>query len=525
MAKLERSTCPTCTRDPHSTTDTVANTWVNYVYRTESLPHTADFELKPSSAAIDFGGSAYTDDRDIEGVLRVGAPDSGAYENEDASEGGEPCGSTPSGHCVAGSPPTYCSNGNLIQDCSRCGCANQADTCNPDGTCGICVPSAEICDGIDNDCDLTTDEGFDGDADTYFPASCTGRTAYDCNDANAGINPGATDVCGNGIDEDCDGADTICACASGAVTSTCDCLGTIVTSGYCCRLGPSTTPCPAFEDELTFRNGLSGYSGHVNAELLQSDPALNRVPSGDIRIDGGRAREVVMTFQDIIGTGEDQIPDGADILSATLTLSKYQSSGAGDVYAARLLRDWDLGSVTWNTYRTGKRLATGRGHRVHRMQASSQAPQAPLQTQPSSTSPIMYRHGQTEPRTTACSFTRPPLAHSSNSTVQALQADSLNSSSRTPRAEHPATAATQCKMVTRRDSTAAGAARPAALDVIWTQTDSRASPAQALTAMMSTQVSTQAPTRSAETQLTRTVAEPTAETATRQRTARATSLT
>jgi hypothetical protein len=82
--------------------------------------------------------------------------------------------------------------------------------------------ATEVCNGIDDDCDGLTDEGLtsttyyaDADGDTYGnPAvsqtTCSGAPVgyvidnTDCNDANAAINPGATEVC-NGIDDDCDG--------------------------------------------------------------------------------------------------------------------------------------------------------------------------------------------------------------------------------------------------------------------------------------------------------------------------------
>lgn len=94
--------------------------------------------------------------------------------------------------------------------------ANNTD-CND--TNGAVKPGAtEVCNSIDDDCDNSVDEGLllsfflDNDLDGYgsntiiYACSAGPGKVYnhnDCNDNNAAVNPGATEVC-NGIDDDCD---------------------------------------------------------------------------------------------------------------------------------------------------------------------------------------------------------------------------------------------------------------------------------------------------------------------------------
>ncbi len=57
----------------------------------------------------------------------------------------------------------------------------------------------------------------DADGDGYTSASCGGT---DCNDASAAVHPGAAEVCGNGVDENCSGvADEGCPVGCGGATA------------------------------------------------------------------------------------------------------------------------------------------------------------------------------------------------------------------------------------------------------------------------------------------------------------------
>jgi hypothetical protein len=162
-------------------------------------------------------------------------------------------------------------NCNGVSDTAECACTNGATTsCGTDtgecatglktcslglwGNCtGAVSATAETCDGKDNNCDGTADEGVantyysDGDGDSFGPkVGATTTTACslpagksnntnDCDDANNMINPSIREVCGDSKDNDCDGqTDEYCVCTNGATT---DCG---VSSVGECTLGTKT---------------------------------------------------------------------------------------------------------------------------------------------------------------------------------------------------------------------------------------------------------------------------------------------
>ncbi|MFP2906090.1 MopE-related protein [Pyxidicoccus sp. 3LFB2] len=116
---------------------------------------------------------------------------------------------------------TYGASANTLQKCSQpSGYVSNASDCN-DSSAGIRPGALEVCDGADNNCNGSSDEGLaittwyiDADGDGFGTSTVTQQkcsqpsgyvsNASDCNDSNAGIRPGALEVF-DGKDNNCNG--------------------------------------------------------------------------------------------------------------------------------------------------------------------------------------------------------------------------------------------------------------------------------------------------------------------------------
>lgn len=85
-------------------------------------------------------------------------------------------------------------------------CEGSKDDCD-DTDPAVHPGAAEACNGVDDDCDGDVDEGLtsDDDGDGFTSVGSCEGSADDCDDDDPAVHPGATEAC-NGVDDDCDGS-------------------------------------------------------------------------------------------------------------------------------------------------------------------------------------------------------------------------------------------------------------------------------------------------------------------------------
>jgi len=173
-----------------------------------------------------------------------------AFDTSGCTKGG------PSNGGIGPSPSRICAEG-TVRPCGssigRCKTGTQACTNGQWGECtGVILPIAELCNGVDDDCNGKVDDGIACDCIIGQTKACglqtgacrpgyrmctQGQWASECIDETG---PTA-EVCGNGLDDDCDGTadeqDCILAasinCTDGMITEPCICQGSTYASGYC----------------------------------------------------------------------------------------------------------------------------------------------------------------------------------------------------------------------------------------------------------------------------------------------------
>ena len=154
---------------------------------------------------------------------------------------------------------------------------------------GVCS-GGETCSSCSSDCGVCpvcTDNDGDGYGNPGSSA-CSAGPQLDCNDGNAGINPGATEICGNGIDENCSGSDLACGPTCG--DGTCDAGESCSTCSLDCGACPTgctdgTTPpyaCSGFITGITWASSATqDAQDSDNLPITWSDDNLLYTSYGD----------------------------------------------------------------------------------------------------------------------------------------------------------------------------------------------------------------------------------------------------
>jgi len=107
---------------------------------------------------------------------------------------------------------------------------------------------------------------------------------------------------------------------------------------------------------VTFSQGANGYTDNIDTMLRQNRASLTFADAPFFRsiLESGKESQPLLKFGNLFGTGPGQIPLGATILSASLTLEVTDGSASGGSIN-RMLVGWS-GTSTWNSLGSGVQL-------------------------------------------------------------------------------------------------------------------------------------------------------------------------
>ena len=217
-------------------------------------------------------------------------------------------------------------------DCPGPSLSLTADDCD-DTSPSISPGVAEACNGFDDDCDGSVDEGFDFDGDGW--TSCGG----DCVDSDAAIFPVALDLPDDGVDQDCNGIDPVScwddddgdgwgdqSSAWISFSGLCDAPGVAGVFGDCDDQQPATHPA-AVEVCDGLDNDCNGSIDDGPFPDTDGDGLCDGVDPDD---DGDQISDVDETGVDLDGDGQPDLDPDGDGVSNDLDLDS-DGDGMDDV--------------------------------------------------------------------------------------------------------------------------------------------------------------------------------------------------
>lgn len=235
-------------------------------------------------------------------------------------------GTRVSGDNLAGNPPAFNQLATADHECSQGSPANpptvvpihSSFTLSTLLQAGDNVLAIQAHNLTDNSSDFTLIAQLDA-----VIANCT--TPADCSDGNLCTN----DVCSAGI------------CSNPPVTCP---------VGQSCN--PGTGGCVSAPITVTFQQGVGGYTGAKDTFLNSGAATANNAAATTLVVDQApTVQQTLMEFGGIFGNGVGQIPPGATIQSASLTINVTNASAAGALLH-RMLQAWN-DTDNWNTFATG----------------------------------------------------------------------------------------------------------------------------------------------------------------------------
>lgn len=214
--------------------------------------------------------------------------------------------------------------------------------------------AAETCDGRDDNCDGSIDgddaidptqSWKDSDADGYGDdsapiAACAPPKGYapaagDCDDSDNTVNPGASETCGNGQDDDCDGTDGGCPLAMDVDLSTVDPLS--VGSAYGAGEGwvldlAGDIDGDGWDDLVIGAPGGAGGAGEVSLLFGPLSASERRAPARVTTLSGSVANS--RTGSAVEGVGDLDGDGYTDILVGAAD-ARVSATGDGTVWLLR----------------------------------------------------------------------------------------------------------------------------------------------------------------------------------------------